>query len=101
MSAQLAEWFKKVSFYILVWLALAAIAVFVSPFIIVGWQALHWLQYGIWEPWPVWRALVYFEWNPPDFQWVGVQIIIGWFLQLPIAVAIPGWGMPAVGWRID
>ena len=83
------KWLNRLSDELLVATAMAACAVFLSPLVILGWQSLNWLRFGVWEPWPVWRAIQHFGWRFPETEWAGVQRILWWLLDLPLALAIP------------
>lgn len=65
------------------------IAALLSPILIIGWQTLHWLQHGVWERWSVLRAMDYASIPVPHASWVGVQKIIYWYVELPLALALP------------
>ena len=49
-------------------------------------QAILWLQLGIWHPMPISLALVYFGLQPPTTEWIGLQKILNWFFDLPVLV---------------
>lgn len=49
-------------------------------------QALAWLKTGEWYALPLSKALAYYGWPPPQFDWVGVQKIATYVLDLPSAL---------------
>ena len=49
-------------------------------------QALVWLKTGEWPSLPLSRAFVYFGWSLPEFDWIGVQKIANYALDLPVAL---------------
>jgi hypothetical protein len=49
-----------------------------------AYQALLWLQSGVWTPLPI--SLL---WHPRPVDWVGAQKIIDWVFDLPM------WSIPA------
>jgi hypothetical protein len=51
-----------------------------------AYQALVWLQEGVWHPLPISWALHFMSWRVPQTDWVGLQKIIYWVLDLPILV---------------
>lgn len=60
-----------------------------SPVAIVGWQTLNWLRSGVWEPWPLLRAMDYLDVRIPYTEWRGAQQIIVWIVELPLAIFLP------------
>lgn len=80
---------KRLGNQILTWVAIAFFAALASPLFILAWQSLHWLKFGVWEPWSVWRAASYLGWRPPEVEWIGVQKVLWWLLELPLSLAIP------------
>lgn len=86
-------WLNRLRDQAVAWAALAVCSVLASPLVILGWQSLHWLRFGVWEPWPVWRAIQHVGWRFPETEWAGVQRILWWLLDLPLALAIPLMGV--------
>lgn len=68
------------------WIFVALMAVIV---LMIGYQGLGWLQYGYWTPMPISSAVAYLGWRYPHVEWVGVQRIIDWLMDLPLWV-VPG-----------
>jgi hypothetical protein len=66
-------------------LPLLALPVFIGPGIVV-WQIYTWLQTAKWRPVPVSDALTLFEIPHPRFDWLGLQKIADWVLDLPLSV---------------
>nr|WP_312296111.1 hypothetical protein [Brevundimonas diminuta] len=80
---------KQLGDQILAWVAIALFVAFASPFFILAWQSLHWLKFGVWEPWSVWRGVGYLGWSPPEMEWIGAKKVLWWLLDLPLSLAIP------------
>jgi hypothetical protein len=51
-----------------------------------AYQAVLWLQSGIWTPLPIASAVHYVGWSVPTTDWVGVQKILTWLFDFPIFV---------------
>lgn len=65
------------------------IGALLSPALIVGWQVFHWLRHGVWESWPLWRAMDAISVPAPYTEWRGAQQIIAWTVELPLALFLP------------
>jgi hypothetical protein len=66
-------------------LSLLGLPVLVGPGIVV-WQIYAWLQTAKWRPVPVSNALIFFGIPQPHFDWLGLQKIADWALDLPLSV---------------
>jgi hypothetical protein len=53
---------------------------------IPAYQAFLWLQIGVWTPLPISSALQFIGWRVPTTDWVGLQKILTWVFDLPLAV---------------
>lgn len=51
-----------------------------------AYQALLWLQSGVWVPLPLSTAMQWIGWRVPTTDWVGAQKILAWFFDLPVLV---------------
>jgi hypothetical protein len=55
---------------------------------IVGLQTYHWLETGEWYPVPLSLGLDFVGLRVPTTDWIGLQIIVDWVLDLPLALVI-------------
>ena len=51
-----------------------------------AYQAVLWLQTGIWYPLPISSAIQYVGWHVPSTEWVGSQKILDWLFDLPMFI---------------
>lgn len=88
------------------WAGLLGVFGFVAGFGVFAYQVYLWLKLGQWTPMPLWTLL---EWAKFDFSslnnidWLGVQTIIAWVLNLPLSVSLVAIGFAlggAVGYLI-
>jgi hypothetical protein len=66
-------------------LSLLGLPVLIGPGIVV-WQIYTWLQTAKWRLVPVSDALIFFGIPQPRFDWLGLQKIADWVLDLPLSV---------------
>jgi hypothetical protein len=59
-----------------------------SAVVIVGWQAVQWLNYAVWPPVQVIDAFQYMQVVPPATGWAGVDTIMLSILQSPLSVML-------------
>lgn len=56
--------------------------------IIVIEQTIFWLGFGGWPDVKVLDAFLYYQWPLPFFRWGGVQNVVMWLLDLPLAIGM-------------
>jgi len=74
-----------------------------STVCILGYQFFHWLKSGEWISLPLYKALQYLGISFDgllDLQWQGMQKLLFWVLELPIAGVI-GISSLAIGWLMS
>jgi hypothetical protein len=59
--------------------------------LLFGFQCFLWLRYGEWVPIPLVVGWEMVGFHRPVFEWVGIQIIVDWWLnKVPLTVALGG-----------
>lgn len=73
------------------WVGLFGALGFFAGFGVLAYQIYLWLKLGQWTPMPLWTLL---EWADYDFSslnnidWLGIQKIIAWVLDLPLSLSM-------------
>ena len=58
-------------------------------------QSYIWLRTALWKEVPISGAFAFLSWTVPKTSWLGIQLIVDWLFQLPIAVCLPVLGFGA------
>lgn len=90
------------------WLKIAAIAgsillIIAGPFVFII-EIFRWLKFGNWPSWSFVEALTFVGLSAPKTSWVGIDKIIGFFLNLPAFFGISIVGLiclTAVNWLFN
>ena len=61
--------------------------------LIVAWQSIHWLEYGVWVPMTLHRSLQLVEIPNISFEWRGVQQIWDVIDECPVSLYLFGVGL--------
>lgn len=73
--------------------------------LVIGWQVLHWLQTGEWQPLPFLVALEFIGVNTESAyapkSWIGMAKVARFLLELPMSIMVPVCGVVlALAWKI-
>ncbi|MGY2987754.1 hypothetical protein [Bradyrhizobium sp. USDA 4508] len=68
------------------WIGIAFVLLALS---LPAYQSFLWLQTGAWTPLPISQGMQFLGWRLPSTDWIGLQKILAWLLDLPL------WTIPA------
>jgi hypothetical protein len=55
---------------------------------VLAWQGYSWLRTGVWTALPLSKTFQYFDWPMPSTNWLGLQKMIDWVLDIPTSFAV-------------